>query len=218
MADAAFRHRHSRGFTLIELLVAITIMAIIAVIGWRGLDSIVRTRVALNADLDQTRGLQLAFAQMQSDCAHIVDASDIGGHVPLAADAGSLTLVRHVFADDQPSRVEVVSYRLQNGELVRRESVATRDLGALDAAWTSAMDGTDSTPPVKLEAGVSSMAVRSWEPNTGWRVGVNPMAQAHVAGLPHPGAFAAPPTGLEVTLQLQDRSGKLVKVFLLGAA
>src|SRR6476660_7000846 len=53
-----------RGFTLIELLVAISVMAIVAVLGWRGLDSIVRARVALNADLDHTRGLQLAFAQM----------------------------------------------------------------------------------------------------------------------------------------------------------
>jgi general secretion pathway protein J len=35
-----------RGFTLIELLVAITILAIVAVLGWRGLDGIVRARVA----------------------------------------------------------------------------------------------------------------------------------------------------------------------------
>jgi general secretion pathway protein J len=32
---------------LVELLVAITIMAVVAVLGWRGLDSIVRARVSL---------------------------------------------------------------------------------------------------------------------------------------------------------------------------
>jgi general secretion pathway protein J len=30
------------GFTLVELLVAISILAIVAVLGWRGLDGIIR--------------------------------------------------------------------------------------------------------------------------------------------------------------------------------
>jgi len=205
-----------KGFTLIELLVAITIMAIIAVLGWRGLDSIVRARVSLNADLDQTRGLQLAFAQMQSDCAHIAATTDIGGRPPLAADDGKLTLVRFVHTEDQPGRVQVISYRLRDGVLTRRESVPTRDMGALNAAWTSALNGTDSTPAVTLEADVDRMAIRSWQPGSGWRVGVDPQAGVHVTGTPATGANQAP-TGLEVSLQMRGRSGKLIKIFLLGA-
>ncbi len=61
--------RLSRGFTLVELLVAIGILAIVAVLGWRGLDSIVRARIALSAEIESTRGMQLAFAQMQSHAA-----------------------------------------------------------------------------------------------------------------------------------------------------
>ena len=38
------RRTLSAGFTLIELLVAIGILAMVAVLGWRGLDSIVRSR------------------------------------------------------------------------------------------------------------------------------------------------------------------------------
>ena len=45
----------ARGFTLIELLVAISVLAIVAVLGWRGLDGIVRARVALTGNLEQTR-------------------------------------------------------------------------------------------------------------------------------------------------------------------
>jgi len=37
--------RHSRGLTLVELLVAIAVLAIISVLGWRGLDVITRTRL-----------------------------------------------------------------------------------------------------------------------------------------------------------------------------
>ena len=58
------------GFTLVELLVAIAILAMVAVLGWRGLDGIVRARVALTADMETTRGMQLAFAQMENDCEH----------------------------------------------------------------------------------------------------------------------------------------------------
>ena len=67
--DTLLRARR-RGFTLVELLVAISILAVVAVLGWRGLDSIVRARTSLTEQMETTRGMQLAFAQMQSDCEH----------------------------------------------------------------------------------------------------------------------------------------------------
>lgn len=65
--------KNARGFTLIELLVAITVLAIVAVLGWRGLDGIVRSREQLTQNMEQTRGTQLTFAQMQSDLEQIAD-------------------------------------------------------------------------------------------------------------------------------------------------
>ncbi|MFL6716736.1 MAG: type II secretion system protein J, partial [Burkholderiaceae bacterium] len=47
--------RSQRGLTLIELLIAITVLAVVAVLGWRGLDSIVRSRIALTAEMERTR-------------------------------------------------------------------------------------------------------------------------------------------------------------------
>ena len=203
----------SCGFTLVELLVAITIMAIVAVLGWRGLDSIIRARVALNDELTSTRGLQLAFAQMQSDCDKIANADDIGGLVPLEVQPGRLTLVRSVFVENQPSRVQVIAYRVTTGELTRRESVATRDLTELNAAWTAALAEADMTQPVVLHNGVGEMAIRTWNSNGGgWLA-----AGAEIAPQ-QPGTRAQRmPTGLEVTLQLRERTGSLVKIFLLGA-
>ncbi len=68
-----------RGLTLVELLVAMTMMAFVAVLGWRGLDSITRARISLHEELAQTRGLQLAFAQMQTDCMNVVNLAEIDG-------------------------------------------------------------------------------------------------------------------------------------------
>ena len=198
-----------RGFTLIELLVAITVMAIVAVLGWRGLDTIIRSRVALNEDLEQTRGLQLAFAQMQSDCGHIAKAEDIGKRPWLSVQPGRLTMVRRVFAENQPSRVQVVAYRIDGGVLTRRESVATRNLKELDAAWTAALSDSADVPAVALHSGVSEMTIRSWVDKV-WR-------PAGMEGATSAGGTVAPPTGLEVSLRLRDRTDSLVKIFLLGA-
>jgi general secretion pathway protein J len=201
----------TRGFTLIELLVAITVLAVVAVLGWRGLDSIVRARVSLTADRDQTRGLQLAFAQMQSDCGHIASTATIKRPV-LSAQAGRLTMVRTVFTENQPSRLQVVAYRLAEGVLTRRESAATRNLTELDAAWSAALSDADATQPVNLTTDLTNMAIRTWiSDGNGWRVAT----EGAVA--PPAGTAAKMATGLEVSLQLRDRPASLVKVFLLGA-
>jgi general secretion pathway protein J len=216
------------GFTLVELMVAISVLAMIAVLGWRGLDSIGRARSALNADLDQTRGLQLAFAQMQSDASHIAEPASLGGRVTLDAQPGRLTLIRYVFADNQPSRRQVVAYRLANGMLTRRESIATRDLTALDSSWANALADTDTADtagaqPVVLQSGVTRMAIRTWaDDGNGWRAGADgagsAVRQAGPAGAGQLGAQQALAKGIEVSLSLQDRPADLVKIFLLGAA
>lgn len=203
--------RSHRGFTLIELLVAISILAIVAVLGWRGLDGIVRARVALTAELEQTRGLQLAFAQLQSDTEHLANAANIGGRSTLAASDGRLTLIRTVFADDQPSRLQVVAYRIRDDVLIRRESLATRDLSALDALWQGSLGGTDvDTPAVALQSAVSGLTMRLWfSDGAGWRID-----QGNAA--PN-AANAASASGLEVVLQ-SGPVQRMTKVFLLGAS
>lgn len=204
------RNSPGRGFTLIELLVAITVLAVVAVLGWRGLDGIVRARVALTADMEQTRGMQLAFAQLQSDCAQIAGLAAIPERTPVVADQNRLILVRSVFADNQPTRLQVVAYRLAEGVLSRRESAATRDLRELDTLWQRAMTDADQTPPVELQTGVASMTLRTWETGgAGWR-NAGTLTAA-------PSASPVVLTGLEVKLQLTGRSNSMVKTFLLGA-
>ncbi|MGB6056267.1 MAG: prepilin-type N-terminal cleavage/methylation domain-containing protein, partial [Burkholderiaceae bacterium] len=163
MAKAAIAGgRRRAGFTLIELLVAITVLAVVAVLGWRGLDGIVRARLALNEQLTQTRGMQLAFAQLQSDCANLAAAALIPNRAALVADDNLLLLVRTVYADDQPSRLQVVAYRLRDGVLTRQESAPTRTLTELDALWQAAMDGKGATPAVALQPGLAAMTIRLW--------------------------------------------------------
>ncbi len=207
------RRPGTRGLTLIELLVAISVLGIVAVLGWRGLDSIVRSRIALTSDLEQTRGMQLAFAQLQSDCAHLADSSILPNRMPLAVEQGRLMLVRTVFADNQPSRLQVITYRVRDGMLTRRESAATRDLRELEPCGMAAANDTDTTQAVALQSDVTAMAMRLWI-SGGWRAGADALTPAVPAGQ-SASPLAADRTGSH--LQLQGRDDSLLKIFLLGA-
>ena len=201
------------GLTLVELLVAISVLGFVAVLGWRGLDSIVRARIALTSDMEQTRGMQLAFAQLQSDCAHLASSSNLPSRISLAIDQDRLTLVRTVFADNQPSRLQVITYRVIDGMLTRRESAATRDLKELDSMWQTFVNGIDSGQAVTLQSDVSAITMRIWISGaSGWSTDFNSLK-------PAAGSTAIPPvpTGLEVTMHLRGRDTGMLKIFLLGA-
>ena len=197
----------ARGFTLVELLVAIGILAMVAVLGWRGLDGIVRARVALTDQMEMTRGMQLAFAQLQSDCEHVVDAAMLGRRPFLLQADNRITLVRTVFNENEPARLQVIAYRLVNGQLQRRESNTTRDLVELDALWQASVSDTDPTPPVTLQGGVQSMGVQVWQ-SQAWKKQPN----LTPGGLP-----STPIIGVQVELAARGYPQPLTKSFLLGS-
>jgi general secretion pathway protein J len=215
--------RRRAGFTLVELLVAIGILAMVAVLGWRGLDGIVRARVALTADMETTRGMQLAFAQMQSDCEHLAGADVMARRATLQWGPDRLTLVRKAYVENEPSRLQVVSYRVAGGQLLRRESPGTRDLAQVEQLWQAMLTDApaENAPSVVLQTGVASMAVQGWL-NGAWRDDLNQRGGSEDSQGGQPLQPTAPPgeivlpTGVRVALTVPGLAQPMLKAFLLG--
>lgn len=153
------RYKNS-GFTLIELLVAISILAIVAVLGWRGLDSIVRSREVLTSELEQTRGLQLTFAQLQSDCSQNVNPLSYP-NIPEGRtswiEPHRLILIRNDYTDDQAPAMQVVVYRMKDSNLTRFESIPTRDIAVLKELLDQARNPPDNQVEIVMQKNIQNI-------------------------------------------------------------
>lgn len=68
-----FMRAPTRGFTLIEMLVALSVMALLAVMSWRGLDAMLRARQATAVNHAALQSLQGGLAQWQIDLDALVE-------------------------------------------------------------------------------------------------------------------------------------------------
>jgi general secretion pathway protein J len=200
MQDARTRRR-AGGFTLLELLVAITVLSLVSLIAWRGLDSLVHTRERLQPEADEVRELLVAFGQIERDLAQVVNTA----FVPLSAApvvfrggaAAGFEMIRIAPATEGvPSAVQLIIYELRDGRLVRLSSAPTT---SLDAAPSTALAET------VLLGDVQALQVRVWQPGRGW-------APPEAVASPNPRA-AAP--GLELILERAD-GRQYRRVLLVG--
>lgn len=130
--------RRHAGFTLIELLVAIVIMALMAVMSWRGIDGMTQTQTRTQERSNEILALQMGLAQWAAD----LDALESSVRMPgLEWDGRVLRLIRRgASATDDGLRVVAWSRRVVDGTgmWLRWQSPALRNRGELQEAWQQA--------------------------------------------------------------------------------
>jgi general secretion pathway protein J len=116
--------RRLRGFTLIEVLVALVVMSTMAMMAWRGLDALIKSREIAQTHLDQSARLQTVLAQWEQDLRSIQDSGSVDA---LNFDGASLRLTRQ-----HPQGIQVVAWLVRGGALNRWESKPAQTVGALE--------------------------------------------------------------------------------------
>jgi general secretion pathway protein J len=199
--STARAYRCPGGFTLIELLVAITVLALVSLIAWRGLDSLVHTRERLQPEAEDVRALLVAFGQIERDLAQVVNPAFVPlGFPPLIArsdaPAGFEILRMTPSMEGGSSAVQAVIYELRDGRLMR---LASAPMNAIGAPRTSVLSETS------LLSGVQALRLRLWQPGRGW-------APAEAAVMPNP---MQPTPGIEVDVEMAD-GRRYRRVLLVG--
>ena len=128
------------GFTLIELLVAISILALMAVLSWRGLDSMTQTQSRLQQRADDVLALQAGLSQWGAD----LDAMLVlPGQSALDWDGRALRLTRRASGTPGSAGAVIVAAWSRRdvdgaGQWLRWQSAPLRTRGDLQIAWAAA--------------------------------------------------------------------------------
>ena len=161
------------GFTLVEVLVALTIMALMAAMGWQGVASMARAREIGQAASERTLRLGTLMAQWEQDLMAVYDSPSLPG---LQFDGAALRLLRR-----SDGGVQVVVWSLREGRWRRWASPATTTSAQLQQFWQTSQQLQGAEPEqLLLTDGVTSFQLYFWR-GQGWS---NAQSSADVVAAP----------------------------------
>jgi general secretion pathway protein J len=199
-------HQRQHGFTLIELLVSLSILAVMALLSWRGLDSMMRSQERTQAHATALARLGSALEQWQTD----LDALENTRRQPMLHFNGqTLRLTRRDLDPQSPAtRVVAWSYRAeptgQSGQWLRWQSAALHTAGDVDQAWAQAALWASNPSPQAQQQEIVLVQASDWHiffyRTDAW---VNPQSDASSSGA----VSTVVPDGVRLILDLNMPDG-----------
>ena len=199
------RNLRARGFTLIELLVALSLMALMAVMSWRGIDGMSRTQTQTQQRSDAVLALQMGLAQWSADLDALEPAAGLPG---LDWDGRVLRLTRRGATDsDAPLRVVAWTRRTVDGNSLwlRWQSAPLRRRDELQLAWQQAALWAQNPDDALRRQQVTIVPLADWQlfyfRQDAW---TNPLSSA--GSSTSPGITTGTPEGVRLVLTLPPGS------------
>jgi general secretion pathway protein J len=197
------------GFTLIELLVAIAILAVVAVMAWRGVDNMSRANTIAHEHTDAVLALESGLAQWGAD----LDAMQaIPSTTPILWDGGVLRITRRHSADATEGVVVVawtLGLRSQGRQWLRWQSEPLRSVTQWQAAWQDALLWAQNPSDAARQREVALAPLDDWQ--VYYFYGGNQLTSAVSEDT---AKNAAPPDGVRLALTLAPShplAGSLVR-------
>lgn len=202
--------RSQRGFTLLEVILVVLIFAIMAAMAYGGLNSVLKTRTAIERSMQRTADYQKAYMRMRTDFQNLAirPIRDNFGDVQPALKGGeeiALEMTRGGWRNPlylKRSSMERVVYALHDHKLER--------------ASYRVLDRAQDSEPVRvvLLDGVRELKWRYLDRNREWVTQWPPQTQDQSTSDTRPDD--PPPLAVEMTLETEDL-GELRFVFAPGA-
>ena len=187
-----------KGFTLLELIVVLAIFAVLSVLAYGGLSSVLTTRTRVAEALERTNALQKGYLRLRNDFQQLRARpvrDNYGATQPalVVQHDGSVEFTRSGWRNPlnlpRPA-LERVAYRFEDGRLQR-------------SSWRVLDPGQDAQPveTVVLEQ-VEEVAWRFLDPKLEWQ-STWPDAASQL-GATTGAPPAPPPAAVELTVQFKD--------------
>lgn len=197
----------AQGFTLIEIILVVLIFSIMAAMAYGGLNSVLKTRVAVEASMQRTAELQKAYMRLRGDFQNLVDRP-----------------ARDNFGDLQPpllggkeQTVELTRGGWRNPLYLKRSSLQRVVYGLrehrLERASYRVLDRAQDSEPIRtvLLERVRELRWRYLNPDREWVDQWPPRSVDTTTS-----GEAAPPRAVELTIVTED-VGELRLLFKPGA-
>lgn len=162
-------HRHAHGFTLIELLVAMTVLALLALMSWRGIDGMINSQSRARAHADTLMVLQTALAQWRTDLDAQLLAAQLPAGLPPALDWDGrvLRIVRQAPAGSASPGAIVAAWSrrevLGRQNWLRWQSPLLHTRGELVQAWEQAGQWSQSPGDLERQNETVLFPLDQWE-------------------------------------------------------
>ena len=160
--------RRPSGFTLIEVLVALTIMAVMAMLTWRGIDGMARAQESTRRYTDDVLALQAGLSQWRADLDAMMVWPVTDGSPPYQTSAsqrslswdGRLLRITRASAGEPAGGLRVVAWtRRPDGQWLRWQSAPFLSQNVWKAAWDNAENWSHAANEQAAD-GTGAQAVR----------------------------------------------------------